>query len=48
MSSERQRVVEELLRRTGNEGLNVNPVMPSNVLPKSPPASPPPPPPRGK
>jgi hypothetical protein len=39
--SDRQKVVEEVLRKSINEGLNVNPIMPRNILPKNPPKSPP-------
>jgi hypothetical protein len=41
MSNDKQRVINEELRKSINEGLNVNPLMPRNVLPKSPPATPP-------
>lgn len=44
MTNDKQRTVNEELRKSINEGLNVNPVMPRNVLPKSPPATPPAPP----
>lgn len=42
MSSDKQKIVEEVIRKSINEGLNVNPLMPRNILPKSPPSSPPP------
>jgi len=48
MSSDKQKIVEEVLRKSINEGLNVNPIMPRNILPKSPPSSPPSPPARDK
>jgi len=40
MSRDRESI-DEVLRKSINEGLNVNPLMPRNVLPKTPPKSPP-------
>ncbi|SDS24618.1 hypothetical protein SAMN05216198_1527 [Halopseudomonas litoralis] len=41
MNKSRQEVIEETLKRSINEGMNVNPVMPQNILPKTPPKAPP-------
>lgn len=40
--------IDEVLRKSINEGLNVNPLMPRNVLPKTPPKTPPAPPERNQ
>ncbi len=46
MSRDRESI-DEVIRKSINEGLNVNPLMPRNVLPKTPPKAPPAPPARG-